>query len=128
MSIEKKLSLSKRGFGDNLFDDMSGIVILELLLNCFYCYSFVQYENSTLILTSRRKLVSYHLSKGFVMLDQKYQDLKNVLLIIKQCIPNIDMLDSDPITNFNAAVPSVENILKKIYLSTTILNKFTSTY
>ena len=56
----------------------------EILLNIVYCYGFVQDENLTLLLTRRRKLVSYYLSKGFVVLDWDYRSLKNVPLIGKK--------------------------------------------
>ena len=42
-----------------------------------------QYKNSILILTCRSKLVSYYLSKCFVILEQDYQSLKNVPLRFK---------------------------------------------
>ena len=38
------------------------------------------------------------------------------------------MFGSDSIMNWNCAIPYVPNTLKKIYLSKTILNEFTSTY
>ena len=38
------------------------------------------------------------------------------------------MFDSDSLMTWNTAITSVENTLKKIYLSTNNFNKFTSTY
>ena len=38
------------------------------------------------------------------------------------------MHDSDSITTCNTAIPSVANTIKKIYLSSTIFNEYTSTY
>ena len=75
---ESKFSLPHRKFEDTSFDEISGIGTPENLLNIVSCYGFVQYEISTLILTCRRKLVSYYLSKGLVILNQYYQSLKNV--------------------------------------------------
>ena len=57
---------------DTLFDDLSGILISELLLNAVSCSDFFLDENSTLIFTGRRKLASYYLSEVFVMIDQDY--------------------------------------------------------
>ena len=117
--------LSHRVFKDTSFDELSVIGIPELLLNIVYCYGFVQDVNTKLILTFRRKLVSDDLSKGFVVLDHYFQALNNVPLRVKKYIHDIDMFDSDYVITSNDENPSVANNLKKIYLSTTILNEFT---
>ena len=62
------------------------------------------------------------------MLDRDSQDLNNVLLRVKQQMHDIDMFDIDSTITCNYAIPSVANTLNKIYLSTTLLNEFTSTY
>ena len=67
------------------------------------CYDFFQDKNSTLILTHRSNLVSYHPSKDFVMFGQDYQTLKNLPMIVKQFINAIIMFDSDYIIIYNTA-------------------------
>ena len=63
---------------DTSFDELSGIVIPEILLNIVFCYDFVQDNKSTLILACRIKLVLYYLYKYFVILEQDSLALKNV--------------------------------------------------
>ena len=63
------LSLHK-GFKGASFDKLSRIGISETLLNIVSYYSYIQDENSTMILTFRIKLVSYHLPKGFVTIKK----------------------------------------------------------
>ena len=46
---------------------------------------------------------------------------------VKQRINDVNMLNSDPIITYNAKITSVANTLKKIHLSTIILNELTST-
>ena len=54
---EPKLSSSHKKFEDTLFDELSVIGIPEILLKIVSCYSFVQEDNSTIMLTYRSKLV-----------------------------------------------------------------------
>ena len=62
------------------------------------------------------------------MLDNDSQSLDNIPLRIKQRIHSIDLFDSDYVMTWNVKIPYVANTLKNIYISTNILNEFTSTY
>ena len=62
------------------------------------------------------------------MLAHNYQDLENVPLIFKQCIHSVNIFDIDSVITYNFPIPSVANTLKKIHLSTTLLNEFIFTY
>ena len=84
---------SHRVFEDTSFDDLSSIVIPELLLKIVSYYGFVQDYNSTLILTCRSKLVSYYPYKGFGVFDLDSQYLNNVSLRVKQCIHAVNMFE-----------------------------------
>ena len=97
------------------------------LLHIVFCYGFVKDKNSKLILMCRSKLVSYYPYKGFVMLDQGSQSLKNVPPRFKQLIHDINMFYSDAIISNSKPIPCVLNNLKHIYPSGTILDKITST-
>ena len=123
-----KLSLSHMGFEDTSFDELLVIWITELLINILSCYDFVQDDNLKMVLACRSKLVSYNLSKGFVIIDHDSQDLKNFTLGCKQHIQDVYSFENDSGMTWNAAIPYVENNTKKIYLSKTLFNEFTSTY
>ena len=83
---EKKLYLSHKGFEYTSFHELSGIGIPEILINIVSCYGFIQQVTSTLILTSRSKLVSCYISKGFMILAQHYQTLYDTPIRVKQLI------------------------------------------
>ena len=113
---EHTFSSLHRGVVDTSLNDLSGIGITEILLNIVSCYIFVQFENSTLILTCRSKLVSYYPSKGFLILERYSKALKNVPLRVKICINDIKNFDGYFVMSFYTPIPSVTNNLKKIYL------------
>ena len=113
---EIKLSSSHRGFEYTSFDELSGICIPANLLNVVSCYGFVQDKNPTLILTCRSKLVSYCLSKGFLILWQALKTLKNVPLRVKNHIHYNNTFYGDSIMNCGTEITSVSNILKNIFI------------
>ena len=69
----------------------------------------------------KSKLVSYYLSKGFVILGKASIALNNVPLRVKNGIHDTNMFDSDSII-------SCSTVLKNIYPSGTLLGEFTSEY
>ena len=83
------------GFEDTSFDELLVIRITELLINILSCYDFVQDDNLKMILACRSKLVSYYLSKGFVIIDHESQDLKNFPLGFKQHIQDVYSFEND---------------------------------
>ena len=76
----------------------------------------------------RSNIVSYYPTEGFVMLDQDDQALNNTPLGVKQKKHAVNMLGNYSVMIYSNEITSVENTLKKISLSETILNEFTSTY
>ena len=58
-------------------------------MNTMICNGFSQEEDTTVILMYLRKLVSYYISKGFVILEHKSDALENVPLKPKQNIQEI---------------------------------------
>ena len=116
LQIEAKLLLLHRAFEDNSFDEISGIVITQFLLNIVSYYGYNQDNNSTLILTCRSKLVSYYLWKGFVRIEKSYQALKNFPQIVKNCITAINMYENDSTMSWCNPIHLVTNNLKNIYL------------
>ena len=65
---QAKLYSAHKGFENTTFNDILGIRISELLINIMSCHGFVNDKKSTAILSCSRKLVSYYLSKGFVII------------------------------------------------------------
>ena len=47
--------------------------------------------------------------------------------MFKQCIHAVDIYENNSIMTFNRVTPTVANTLKKIHLSSLILNEFNST-
>ena len=66
---ENKLSLTHKLFEENLYDNISGIGITEMLLNIVSCYVFYQEDTPTATFMRMRNLVSYYLSKSFLCFD-----------------------------------------------------------
>ena len=95
LQTEQKILLPHKGFEDTSFYELSVISIPERLLNIVSCCGFVKDNNPTLVLTCRSKVVSYYLSKVFVMLDQDSQAPNNAPLRVKQHIHDLNMFNND---------------------------------
>ena len=63
------LSSAHKVFEKTTFNDISGIGIQELLMKIMYYHGFVKDKKATVTLKCRRKLVPYHPSRGFVILE-----------------------------------------------------------
>ena len=89
---ESKLLFLHQGFEDTLFGDLFWTFIPEIVLNIMSYYGYIQDNNSTLILECRRKLVSYHLSKTFVVIEKIIKPWRmcpkhsKITLILSICI------------------------------------------
>lgn len=103
-------------FQDATFDGFPGIGIPEVLMNIMSCCGFSKKENKIVILMFRIKLVSYYLSKGFLIIDPKSDALDNVPLKFKQQIHTIDKYGTDSSIPCNKSIPSSINNLKNIHL------------
>ena len=66
---QTKLHVTNNGFENKKYNDISGVGIPEILMNIISCHGFVNNKNSVVILSCRRKLVDYYLSKGFVIIE-----------------------------------------------------------
>ena len=62
------------------------------------------------------------------MLDWYYKSLKSMPTRVKWYTHAVNIIDSDYMIILNTAITSLENTLKKIYLSATLMNELTSTY
>ena len=68
--MKTKLHVTGRGQGSESirYFSVSGIFIPEILMNIISCHGFVNNTKSDVKLSCRRKLVSYYISKGFMIL------------------------------------------------------------
>ena len=111
-----KLSSNDMSFQDATFDGFPGIGIPEVLMNIMSCCGFAKEENKIFILMFRIKLVSYYLSKGFLIIDPKSDALDNVPLKFKQKIHTIDKYGTGYSTTCKKYIPSAINTLNNIHL------------
>ena len=80
-------------------------------MNIIYCHVFSKEENVTAILTCHSKLVSYYLSKCFVVLDHKSDGISIFPKPIKQYIHAIESHPNDFVMTQNRNIPYVDKIL-----------------
>ena len=73
------------------------------------------------------KLEAYYPSKSFCDSWEIFSIPKNIRTRYKQRIYAVDMHANDYFMTYNMVIPSVDNALKNVYLSTTLLNEFSST-
>ena len=64
---QTKLCVSNEGFENTTYNNVSVIGILELLININSCNDFVNHTKCAVIFSCCSKLVSYYLSKVFVI-------------------------------------------------------------
>ena len=113
--------MTYKGFGDTLYDDLSGIFIIEMLLSIVSCHGYVQEDTPAAILMYSRKLVSYYSSKDFVILKKYSISMKKVPFRVNQCIHAVDAHDNYSVMTCNSSIPYFTNTLKKTNISTNIL-------
>ena len=85
-------------------------------MNIMSCCVFAKEGKKIVILMFRIKLVSYYLSKGFLIIDPKSDALDNVPLKFKQKTHTIDKYGTDTSILCNRYIPSSINTLKNINL------------
>ena len=73
---------------------------------------FAKDNTSTVILTRQRNLVSYYLSKWFVILPKKSEAMNYVPIEVKHCINVIEMHKNYSLMNLTTVISSVANTLK----------------
>ena len=78
-----KPHVSNKLFENISYNDISEIVIPELLTNIFFCRRFVNYTKLYFILSCRSKLVGCYVSKYFVILENTPSALSNLPLRMK---------------------------------------------
>ena len=76
---QDKLSSNEKSFQDITFNDISDTGIPDILMNIISCHGLSIEDKAIVILTFHIKLVSYYLSKGFVIIDHELYALKNAL-------------------------------------------------
>ena len=99
-----------------------------MMFNIVSCNGYVQEYNITVILKCRKKLVSYYLSKGFVVQEQHSLAMKTLHIGFKQHTHTVDMNKNYSEMTFNKEVFSVANTPRKLIFSFTIFNELTSIY
>ena len=122
------LYLEHKGFENRKLNDISGIGIPELLMNIMSCHGFVNYEKSTVIFSCHRKLITYYLSKGFVIPNNNSSALRDVPLRVKKRMNNENLHRNDFVIECNRAIPSAANTLKIIQICAALFTEFSSTY
>ena len=60
--IQENLSKHDNNFKNIKFNDLSDLVIPDILMNIISCHGFVKYSISTVILTYRNSLAPYYFS------------------------------------------------------------------
>ena len=110
---EHKLEMLHKAFEETSYDELSVIGIPEVLLKIVSCLVYVQENNHTVILTCRSKLVSYYLSKGFLILEKYSPEMNNVTIRVKQCICAVDIHKNSSLITCNREIPSVGSTLKQ---------------
>ena len=78
LQIYPKLYSFDQLFEDTYYNSINVIFIPEVLMNIVSCHKFLKENPPTLILTCRRSLLSYHLSKIFVILPQNSKSMNNI--------------------------------------------------
>ena len=109
--------MGQRGFENTTFNDTAGIGIPKLLMNIMSCHGFTKDNNTTVILTCRSKLVSYHLSKEFLIPENNSDALIDVPKRVNQQISAEDLHPNYDVMACNRAIPFAANNLKDIHLS-----------
>ena len=80
---QEKLSKYNSNFETILFNDLSGLVILDILMNTVSCNGFSKYSKSAVILTCLTDLVPYYISKVFVIVETEVDGVHNIPMSIK---------------------------------------------
>ena len=52
------------------FNDFSGLVIHEIMMNIMSCHGFLKVTTSIVIIACRSSLVPYYLSRGFIIVEK----------------------------------------------------------
>ena len=92
------------------------------------CYCYIQGNNSSLILTLRSKLISYQLSKGFVIIEKISQALKNFTKTVEKFIDAINIYDNDSIMIQITPITPLAKTLNNIYYVGPLCNELISEY
>ena len=114
-------------FFENLsYNEISGILIHDLLMNIVLFRGFEKDNTPTVILTCPRVLLSYYLFKSFVILPKKSEAMNNVTREVKHHINAIDMHKNDSVMTCTKVIVSVVNTFKHIYSSKNLFTEFES--
>ena len=87
---------------------------------------FMKEKTPTILLTRRKKIVSYYLSKIFAILQKYFEAMNNVTREVKHHINAIDMHKNDSVMTCTKVIVSVVNTFKHIYSSKNLFTEFES--
>ena len=85
-------------------------------------------KNTTVILKFCSKLVSFYLSKGFLILYHKSDTLENVTLKVKKNPHVIDHHQTDSAMPCNRAIPYAVNTFNKIRLNSNLFDELSTNF
>ena len=106
------------------FKHFSRMGIPYILMNILFCCSFAKYQESTVILTCRSAIVSFYLSKGFVIVKTKEGGLYKVPINVKNQINTVSKHNKYSVITCKTAIPYIANTLNQIYTSRAVYNTY----
>ena len=111
-----------------MFNDISGIVIPDLIMNIISYHGFVNDKKPTVILSYCSTFVEYFLSKGFLILENGSIALNNLPLFVKQIIDAEILHKNYFVMACYRAISSEANTLKIIIICSSFFTGFASAY
>ena len=126
--LQENLSKNNNNFEGTKFNDSSGLVIPDFLMNIISCDGLSKSSILTVILTCHNALVSYYIFKIFVIVETGVVDVGNIPIIVKGKT-NSDHLHQEvrPLT-CKVVITSIFNILNKIIISRYVSEKYVSIF
>ena len=89
-------------------------------------HGFVKENTPDATFKYRRNLVSYYLSKSFVVLPKYSKAMKDVWIEVKNFAKALGMHKNYMVTTSATVIPSIVNMLKNVYLSNNLFGVFVS--
>ena len=82
--LQETLSKNDNNFKNTKFNDLSGLVINNILMNIMSCHGFVKSSRSTIILTCCNALVPYYIYKVCVIVETEVGGVYSIPIIAKK--------------------------------------------
>ena len=125
---QAELYLASKISENTKFNEISGIVIPELLMNIMSCHGFMNEKKLTVMLSCCRKLVKYYLSKSFVVIENNSNVFRDVPLRVKQRINALIWHKHYFSMAYYRSIPYSNNTIKIITICSVLYRDFASTY